>query len=78
MKLQLTRLLIFTIMCGLLLYMGYRPNEWEYLAVVACGVGIGIEEYNRFLFMDEFNYAEDNRIDTKFSSIAVFGEEVME
>lgn len=44
-------------------------------------VEIDVEEFNRFLFMDEFNYAdnaEDNRIDTRFSSIAVFGEEVTE
>lgn len=24
---------------------GHRPNEWEYWAVVACGVGIGVVEY---------------------------------
>lgn len=45
MKVNLLRTLFFIIMCGLLLYMGHRPNEWEYWSVVACGVGIGVVSY---------------------------------
>lgn len=45
MKIWLTRLILFIIMAGLLLYMGHRPNEWEYWAVIGCGVWIALVGY---------------------------------
>ena len=45
MKIWTARLILFIIMAGLLLYMGHRPDEWEYWAVIACGAGIGTVEY---------------------------------
>lgn len=45
MKIWITRLILFIAMAGLLLYMGHRPTQWEYWAVIACRVGIGVVEY---------------------------------
>lgn len=45
MKVWLTRLILFIIMAGLLLYMGHRPTEWEYWAVIGYGVGITLVGY---------------------------------
>lgn len=45
MKIKLIRLILFITMAGLLLYMGHRPNELEYWAVIGCGVGLSLIGY---------------------------------
>lgn len=42
---RLTKLLSFISLCGLLIYMGHNPFEWEFWAVVVCCSVIEITEY---------------------------------
>lgn len=45
MKTKIIRLILFIVLSGLLMYMGYYPNVWEFWAVIACTGGISITEY---------------------------------
>lgn len=45
MKIWIIRLILFIIMAGLLLYMGHRPTEWEYWAVIGCGALLSVISY---------------------------------
>lgn len=43
--LKISRLLLFIVLSGLLMYMGHYPNTWKFWAVVACAGLISILEY---------------------------------